>query len=105
MTNKLTVRLERDGSLYQAYCQELDLLATGRTTTAAIRALLDVLWDYWLYLDSLSPSERAIPPLAEHYQLCRERLLPTMASYGKERLDRAHRADPNLYKQVFQLPA
>jgi hypothetical protein len=52
-TKPLTVRFARDGKWIQAYCLEVDLLAVASTRTGAKRALLNVLWDYWLYLDNL----------------------------------------------------
>ena len=67
----LTVRFARDGKWIQAYCLEVDLLATASTRTGAKRALLNVLWDYWLYLDNLPEAERAAPPLNQHHALLR----------------------------------
>jgi hypothetical protein len=104
-TKRLTVRFERDGKWIQAYCVEVDLLATASTRAGAKRALLNVLWDYWLHLDSLPPAERETPPLAQHYEILRERLLPTMAEFGKERLDKAAKTDNRLYDKMFRVPA
>lgn len=98
---RFTVRVEPDDSVFMAYCEELDLVATGSTPPEATRALLDVLWDYWLYLFNLSPEERAVPPLEEHFRLCQERLLPTMAEYGKELLDASPQYLPELLTKVF----
>ena len=104
-TQRLTVRFERDGKWIRAYCVEVDLLATASTRAGAKRALLNVLWDYWLHLDSLSPAERKTPPLAQHYEILRERLLPTMAEFGKGRLDKAAKTDSRLYDKMFRIPA
>ena len=104
-TKRLTVRFERDEKWVQAYCEDVDLLATGASRAAAQRALLNVLWDYWLHLDSLSPAEREVPPLARHYEILRERLLPTMAEFWKDRLDKAAKGNRRLYDKVFRVPA
>jgi len=104
-TKHLTVRLQRDGKWVQAYCEDVDLLATGTSRAAAQRALLNVLWDYWLHLDSLSPAEREVPPLAHHYEILRERLLPTMAEIGKDRLDKTAKGRSRLYDKMFRVPA
>ena len=104
-TKRLTVRFQRDGKWVQAYCVDVDLLATASTLAGAKRALLNVLWDYWLHLDNLPPAERQIPPLAQHYEILRERLLPTMAKFGKDRLDKAAKADSRLYDKMFRVPA
>ncbi len=104
-TQPLTVRFQRDGKWVQAYCIEVDLLATASTRAGAKRALLNVLWDYWLHLNSLSPAERETPPLAQHYEILRERLLPTMAEFGKQRLDHAVRPNNRLYDKMFHVSA
>ena len=101
--NRFTVHVEPDDGIFMACCEELGLVATGPTRQEAIRALLDVLWDYWLHLFNLSPEERAVPPLEEHFHLCQERLLPTMAEYGKEFLDTSPQYSSELLTRVFNV--